>query len=197
MLSFVNLVNRPVHAQWNKRMKCLLLPESNRSVYPPQKKAPTLRVGAVNSLGARCSVSVEDPKPAAREHGRDIATTEAQVCIRGKHGVLEQVRIVIVGVNRGWRKIIGKYRIIGREGRGYHLIDADPCAGQRAVDAVNETGAVSSIRAVKYPSLLHVTAKLSPTDDFKHVAHAAPKFLFRIGAARKQSSAYQGNGKKG
>ena len=84
--------------------------------------------------------------------------------------------------------MIRENRVIRGKRRGNDFENADAGSCQSAIDAANEACSVRGIRAVKHGRLLHRPAVLPAADNFKHVAHAATEFSFRLGAAGKQGN---------
>src|SRR6185503_10481155 len=152
---------------------------------------------ALGKSASGCSVRVENPEPAAGNHWGYVAAAETQIRVRREQRIFQQVRHIIVGIDWPGGKMIRKNRAVRRKWSGHDFINADASACQGSVDASNEAGAVRSIRSIKQCGLFHRSPKLAGPNNLKHIAHAATKFLLRIGAAANQRSGKQGNGKKG
>src|SRR5258706_9298618 len=149
----------------------------------PAKKTPTQCVGVSRKGKKARLMDVKHVKTAAGNHWRNRPTTETEVGVSREHRISHDVRHVIVRINRLWREVIGGYRVVGREGRGDHFIDADSGARKRTIDATNETGGVRRVWRIKHCGLFHGAPEFAATDNFIGVVHAATELLLDVSAA--------------
>jgi len=129
---------------------------------------------------------IENLEPAARNHRRHVATAESSVSIGRKHRIRQNSRPVIIRVNWAGREFIRGNRPIRRERSRHNLINTNPSAGQRSIHSGNKSRPICPIRAVINRALLHRPAELSAPNDFEHIVHATPKFLFHISATGRK-----------
>ena len=162
-----------------------------------QKKRQHSSVGAAPKVSAASSVRNKDVETAAGNHGRDIPAAKSQAAVSREHRVLQHAWLIVIRVNRAGRQVIGRHRVVRRERSGDDFINADACAGQRAIQPLNKSGAVRHVGSIEQSGLLHGPAQISNADNFKHVAQAASEFLFGIGAAASESAGHRNSGEEG
>src|SRR5262245_47285911 len=88
--------------------------------YDKKKRQPVL---ALENACACDLMRVKDPKPAAWNHGRHIATAKPKICVCGKHRVFEQIRTIIVRINRVYRKFIRHNRVVRWKRSSHYLVN--------------------------------------------------------------------------
>src|SRR6266404_9203561 len=171
-------------------------------LWPPQtpketKKRQRGNVGAAFEKFKPGLWAVENPKFAAGDVRSQFAAAEAQVGIGRVDRIVWQPRRVAVGKDRVGRQIIGPDRAVRREWGGHHLVNANASPRQRAVEAFNESYAVSGLGAIIKPGLLHGPLEFAQSRDLAHVAHTAAEFVFHIRAAARHRGSHCHGSKKG
>src|SRR5215471_7204462 len=95
------------------------------AVFAVTKKAPTELLAPLLKNSKAGSVGIKNPEPAARHKRSDVTAAEAQVRVRGKHRVVQQIRRVVVRIDRIDLEVVRRHRTVGRERSGDHFINAN------------------------------------------------------------------------
>jgi hypothetical protein len=126
-------------------------------------------------------LEIEDAEPTARDHGGNVAATEAEVTIGANRGIGHHLRLPAIRILRVFGDVVGEHRVVWREWRGDDFVDANAGAGHGLVKPAKKTRCIGHVRPIEQRGLFHRPPQLAESHKFSHVSHAPTEFLFSAG----------------